>query len=367
VRIVDLRPWPVRVWDGRGGRGGPDAGPLARLAGAAADALVARRVAGRDPVPDGLRVVSVGNLAFGGTGKTPVTAALAGALAAAGHRGAVLTRGYGSAVADAILVDADRDGAGDEARLLARGLAPVGWPVMQARDRRRGLDLLAARLSRGAVVLLEDGHQTAGAGRDLDVLILDRWREVRRDGVRVLEPATGPVVPLGPWRESARGARRAGVWLVEDDDPPARGAGGQLVTGFRRELALVRLDGGAGAAPADGRWAALSGIARPERFEAGAAAVLGGPPRLAVRCVDHAPYGADLLARVVAAVRAAGAPLTVTTEKDWIKLADRWPADLPLAVARLTVRWTGARHLPDLVGELLGPAAGSEPPANRET
>ena len=38
-------------------------------------------------------------------------------------------------------------------------------------------------------------------------------------------------------------------------------------------------------------------------------------------------------------------------KKDWIKLREGWPADLPVAVARLEVRWTGARALPDLVGE----------------
>lgn len=356
MNVLDLRPWPVRLWSGRSGGRGPGAAWVSRVTGAAADALVARRVARRAPPPAGLRVVSVGNLAFGGTGKTPVTAALASALAGAGRAGAVLTRGYGSAVADAIVVDPERDTAGDEARLLARLLAPLGWPVMQARDRRRGLNLLAGSLPADAVVLLEDGHQTAGVGRDLDVLILDRWREERRNGVPILEPATGPVMPLGPWRESVRGARRAAIWLVEDDAPPGDGAGGHAVAGFARDLVLAAPDGAPLARPADGPWAAVSGIARPERFEAGVAALLGREAALAVRCTDHAPYGPALLARVVAAVRGAGAPLTVTTEKDWIKLAGRWPADLPLAVARLTVRWTGGRALPDLVGERLANA-----------
>ena len=42
-----------------------------------------------------LPVISLGNLAVGGTGKTPATTWLAARLAAAGHQPAILTRGYG--------------------------------------------------------------------------------------------------------------------------------------------------------------------------------------------------------------------------------------------------------------------------------
>jgi tetraacyldisaccharide-1-P 4'-kinase len=217
--------------------------------------------------------------------------------------------------------------------------------VVQARDRRGGLAHLEARLTPGSIVLLEDGHQTAGVGRDLDVLILDRWTERASAAGRILTVTTGPVAPLGPWRESAAGAERAGIWLLEGEAPPAA-ADGRPVAGFVRRL---RLEGAAAAD--DGPWAALSGIARPGRFERGVAAVRGTPPTLAVRCADHEPYRAGVRRRVWRELRAAGSPVTVTTEKDWIKLRDGWPADLPVAVAVLELRWTGARTLPDLVGE----------------
>ena len=61
--------------------------------------------------------------------------------------------------------------------------------------------------------------------------------------------------------------------------------------------------------------------------------------------------GRGVRRRVWRELRAAGSPVTVTTEKDWIKLRDGWPEDLPVAVAVLELRWTGARTLPDLVGE----------------
>src|SRR3990167_4657318 len=97
-------------------------------------------------------VVSVGNLTWGGTGKTPLAARLASQLAARGGcRPAILTRGYG----------------GDEPSVLRR-LAP-GVPVLVGASRvatgrraiRDGADLL----------ILDDGFQHRRLHRDLDIVL----------------------------------------------------------------------------------------------------------------------------------------------------------------------------------------------------
>lgn len=346
MKVLDLRPWPVRLWSERRSTG---SGRAPAWTGFAADRLVARRVDRRAPPSSRLQVVSVGNLAFGGTGKTPVVAALARSLAAGGHRGAVLTRGYGSALAGPLDVTAATAAAGDEARITAALLEDSGWLVLQARDRLAGLAALEQRLPEGAIVILEDGHQTAGVGRHLDVLILDGW-EQRPAGL--VAPVTGPAMPFGPWRESARGAARAQVWLVEDPDPAPLGVGGSAVTGFVRDLRITGVDGEPRSL-ADGSWAALSGIARPGRFEDGVAALTGAPPVLAVRCADHEAFRRTTRERIFAALREAGRPATIMTAKDWIKLNEWWPQDLPALLALQDVRWTGAKALPDLVRERL--------------
>ncbi len=355
MRIVDLRPAALRGLLNRWEGAAPASGPVARLAAAVtglpADLLLARRVKRRARPAAPPFVVSVGNLALGGTGKTPVVAALAADLAKRGLTGAVLSRGYGSRLAGPVLVTADLADAGDEARLLAGRLAPAGWRVIQAHRRADGLALLRDG-GPPDVVIVEDGHQTAHVGRHLDVVILDRWRQDAATG-RVT-PATGPVFPFGPWRESPRGAARAGVWLLEADAGRGfNGPPGVDVTGFRREFRWA-----AGAAPKASRVALLSGIARPQAFERTAAGMLPSPPALALRCPDHAAYEGGLLRRIRQECDAARIEAVVVTEKDRVKLDACWSDGPELHVLEMNVRWTGERALPDLVGERLDAVRG---------
>ena len=348
MKIIDLRPAGERMIGGR--RTDADGGIAGRVLGGLADALTARRVAGRAAPPHDTLVVSVGNLRVGGTGKTPVVAALARDLAARNLSGCVVTRGYGSALPGPVTVDPDLDGAGDEARLLAGLLGGMTWTVIQARDRRRGVAAALAGRPAPRVIILEDAHQTARVGRHLDILILDRWR-LGADGVR---PVTGAVVPLGAYRETAAGARRAGVWLLEAEHPPID----PRVAGFFRRDGLREV--GRGPLPADARVGLVCGLARPERFESTAARLLDRPPALSVRCADHCRYDGDVLDRALAAGRQAGVSAWLTTAKDWVKLQSRWPTGQRVAVVAQDVVWTGAKALPDLVEERLGMLAGGD-------
>jgi tetraacyldisaccharide 4'-kinase len=351
MRILDWRRWPERhLGTGSGCQTWP-----ARLAGRVADTLAARRVARRSAPPARTLAVAVGNLRIGGTGKSPVVLALARDLAAAGvSEGAILLRGHGSPVKGPLAVRPDDESAADEARLLAAGLVGHRWQVVQARRRSAGLNRLLLGRPRPQVVLLEDGYQTAGIGRHLDVLILDRWR--LQDGR--LAAQTGAVLPCGPYRETHRGAARAQVWLLETDDPATLAAtpgwpGGPEILGFGRRHALQIPAGVTAAVTTDAQWALLAGLARPERFEAAAGGLLSAPPILAVRCGDHCAYEPPLVARIVDAGRQAGVTAWVTTSKDWIKLASRWPQELPVMVVAQEVAWRGGRTLPQLVLERL--------------
>ncbi|MBA4377174.1 MAG: tetraacyldisaccharide 4'-kinase [Gemmatimonas sp.] len=314
---------------------------------ACGDAELRRRLSSRG-VPDARPfLVSVGNLVAGGTGKTPVVLDLARRLSAAGLHAAVLTRGYGSRAAGPRRVRPDDPDCGDEARLLAAALPEV--PVVQARRRRPGLAWLLREAPGCGIVLLEDAHQSAGLPRHLDVLILDRWE--RRAGIVVPTPVRR--LPWGPGREDVSGAARARLWLVEADtgaDGPLRGPAGVVVLGFARREVWAD-----GASPAPGApCAVVSGIARPERFEAACGRLCGAPPVLSVRCADHARYDPRRVAQLLAEGTRRGAACWLTTAKDRVKLSGVWPADAPpLYTVGLELVWRGPDPVEQVVLQLL--------------
>jgi tetraacyldisaccharide 4'-kinase len=245
---------------------------------------------------EGLRVISIGNLAVGGTGKTPVTAWVAGTVVAAGVPASVLVGAEGA----------------DEA-LLHRAWHPA-IPVLAGRDR-----VASARQARAAgarVAILDDGYQHHALARDLDVVLLSAD-----------DPYPGSVLPRGPYRESRAALGRADVVLVT-----RRAAGLERARDLARDVdrelpgrvvASVHLAGGAfrtlagaSAAPPAGDVLAVCGVARPDAFHRAVAARVAGAVEL--HCFpDHHVYTAADVARLVA--RARGRPLVVT-EKDAVKL-----------------------------------------------
>ncbi len=320
MKILELRPAWVRLFAGRPPAREPfPLGGWGRLLGA-----IIRRRARQRPVPPRTPfLISVGNLALGGTGKTPVVMDL--------------TRRFGAA------------------GVLATEAAPWRWPVIQSSDRSLGLEFLRAEYPDTQVALLEDAHQSARLARHLDLLILDAWGSRERDGQPRLVPRTGPVFPLGPWRENATGARRAAALLVETSVPvPAISIHGQPVFAFSRRTELRWRKPGPADPAQPRRWGLISGIARPEGFEQAALEICPGRVVMAARCRDHAPYDARLVARILAGLNEQGVTAIATTAKDWVKLAPLWRDDRPLAILDLRLVWRQENALDHWLAERAG-------------
>lgn len=261
-----LEGWLQEVWyEGR--RGGLWLRPLSWLyaLGAAlhrAPYSIGLRRARRVGVP----VAVVGNLTAGGTGKSPLVAALATAVAARGVTVGILTRGHGAARTAPRRIGADDDPreAGDEPVMLARA---TGLPVVAAVDRAAGAALLQA--TGVQLVICDDGLQHHALARDLEVVVIDAARGF----------GNGRLLPAGPLRE--RPSRLATAdWVVLHDTSPH---GPQASTARGREgvlrMSLIpgparRLDGGGPSTDATrplGAFAgqrvhAVAGIGDPRRF-----------------------------------------------------------------------------------------------------
>lgn len=153
--------------------------------------------------------ISVGNLAFGGRGKTPLVAAIAQEALALGLHPAILTRGYGGQLENPgtpEILTTNNDGAtwlqpgarardrvGEEACWLAA--ACPGVPVGVSPDRARSATRLLSEQT-ADLFILDDGFQTA-TQRDIDLVLVDSS----------LDP---PFVPRRtPLREGARALQRA--------------------------------------------------------------------------------------------------------------------------------------------------------------
>ena len=145
-------------------------------------------------------VVSVGNLAVGGTGKTPCTAWLAARLLAGGRRVVVVARPAGGAVPG---------GEGDEIALL-RTLVP-GARVVAATRKSAAVEAEGRALAAagpGGVIVVDDGFSHARLERDLDLVLLDAARPL----------GNGHLLPYGPLREPPTALARAGALVLTRAD-----------------------------------------------------------------------------------------------------------------------------------------------------
>ena len=138
----------------------------------------------------GVPVVVVGNIAVGGTGKTPLVVWLVQRLREHGYRPGVICSGYGGRARDwpqAVEEASDPAAVGDEAVLVAKR---CGCPVAAGRDRVAAVRSLLQR-SDCDIVVSDDGLQHYRLGRDVEIAVLDGER---RHG-------NGWCFPAGPLRE----------------------------------------------------------------------------------------------------------------------------------------------------------------------
>ncbi|MDJ0522799.1 MAG: tetraacyldisaccharide 4'-kinase [Planctomycetota bacterium] len=268
----------------------------------------------RRPVRLDVPVISVGNIAVGGTGKTPFVAWLAARLRANGRTPGILARGYGGPLAEQALNDEG---------LVLRYVLGEDVPQQQDPDRVRGGRALLARHPEVDVILLDDGFQHRRLARDLDIVLLD-----------AMEPfGFGHLLPRGRLRERPAALGRAGATvLTRTERVPAPTA----------DVAAARIERLAGRPPARARTVLAARGLRDELDGATVFAVCGiGNPRgflgtlddLGARVVgrrvlrDHEVMPESSWADIVGEARETGAECIVTTRKDAVKY-DSLPAEV---------------------------------------
>ena len=156
------------------------------------------------------RVISIGNLTIGGTGKTPATIAIAEEAKRRGFYPVILTRGYRGTIKGPHIVSKGDgplmlpDEAGDEAFLMSQRLK--GIPIIKSPDRYRGGRFAIDNLNdhERIIFILDDGFQHLRLFRDVDILLVDGMNPF---GNRRL-------LPLGRLREPLREIKRADLIVI---------------------------------------------------------------------------------------------------------------------------------------------------------
>ena len=264
--------------------------------------------------------VAVGNLTVGGSGKTPIATWIARHYVSRGVRPGILLRGYGNdetlvhqhSVPEAVVV-ADPDRVAGAERALANG---------------------------AQVLVLDDAYQRLDVHRDLNVLVMsaETTRAVRWP------------LPAGPWREGWDALDRADAVIItrKRATPEAAQALARQVEGrVRGPIAVAHLGLGTleglvsgtrrpASTLAGKRVVAASAIADPDAFVAQTKAT-GAAVQVAT-WKDHHDYRDEDVAWLAHAARRADH--VVITQKDAVKLRDRWPAAVPEPlVALLDLAW----------------------------
>jgi tetraacyldisaccharide 4'-kinase len=286
------------------------------------------------------KVVSLGNITTGGTGKTPAAIALAEEAKRRGLYPIILTRGYRGKVKGPCFVTKgtspllSAEDAGDEPLLMAERLQ--GVPVVKGRDRYEAGRYALAHIDHGGdfLFILDDGFQHWRLHRDKDIVLIDALNPF---GNRVL-------LPFGRLREPLGSLDRADIIVLskaggQGQDRQGRPFVHSLVEEIRRytkarifkaehkPLSCTFLSG----EKKPPEWLlgrkvfGLSALGNPLSFRKTVLSL--GAQLLGHRMFrDHHHYSASDVAKVLKSAEKSGAEWIVTTEKDIIKLRN---LDLP--------------------------------------
>ena len=252
------------------------------------------------------KVISVGNITLGGTGKTVLVEYIILFLKSNNRKVAILSRGYKG---------------GDEPAMLQKQLIDI--PVIVDSDRVRGT-FRAAREYRVDTVILDDGFQQWRIKKDLEILLVDASHAF---GNKML-------IPAGILREGLGTLRRADIIILTKVDMAPGHALTKAILSVRAPDALLCESVHA----AQGfyrlgkqevllepevfkgeRAALLSGIADPDYFET-LVKGLGINAGLHFSFPDHHFYSEKELKEAASKVKASGISKLITTEKDAARL-----------------------------------------------
>ncbi len=273
------------------------------------------------------RVISIGNLTLGGTGKTPAAIAVAEEAKKRGYSPVILTRGYrGKAKGPCLVSDGSSvllsvEEAGDEPVVMAGRLKDV--PVVKSTDRHVG-GLFAMQQPWGddpdLLFILDDGFQHWRLRRDIDIVLIDGQDPFGNRKMLPLGPLRGPLTELKDAdifviTKARNEALALELYKINKDVPVFFAT--HEVTGIRKVDDTVAASG-----LLKGRKVlAFCGIANPVSFKK-TLSHLGCTIVELKQYRDHYRYVCEDISGLEEKGKRLGAEFLLTTEKDMVKIRE---------------------------------------------
>tara|TARA_R110002124_G_scaffold64985_2_gene177410 strand:- start:210416 stop:211402 length:987 start_codon:yes stop_codon:yes gene_type:complete len=280
-------------------------------------AVSAQRMKKRPRYVSKAKVICIGNLTAGGSGKTPVALALKQLLSA--QSPIYLSRGYGGSLKGPTLVSIDHraDQVGDEPMLLARAA-----PTIVSKDRIKGAKL--AEDHHAALIIMDDGFQNPSLFKDIRICVIDGGSAF----------GNMKCIPAGPLRQPlALGLVHADIFVTI----------GTLSDDVKRLLPKATpvfeatIEADISALPEDykdQKYVAFSGIAHPTKFE-NTLKDIGAQLIKSSHFADHHAYSVKEL-RILMDYALSASCRLITTEKDIVKIPDGpWMTHIDVLPIRL--------------------------------
>jgi len=312
------------------------------------------------------KVISIGNITTGGTGKTPLVIWLCKFLQQKGVRCAILTRGYKTRRTSCVMRRAKnerntqyaiRNTEIDEPAILAESCPEA--KIIVNPDRVAGAAKAVGELG-AKMLIMDDGFQHRRLGRALDIVTIDATRPF----------GYGRMLPAGLLREPLIALKRANAVVITRCDQTTEAKLTQIEEKLQqvnpdmiiarsihapvyakstdnKEISLKELK--------DKKIFAFCGIGNPDAF-LNTIKQLGANLAGSKIYDDHHHYTDDCLADIYKQAASLKADLILTTQKDWTKIAGLALAkkDIPLAYLAIEIKFVaGEDKLRGLIEDTL--------------
>jgi len=287
-------------------------------------------------------VISIGNISFGGTGKTPTVLYLCRMLQENKKKDiAILSRGYKRNTHGTVLVSSGNgplknwQAVGDESYMMAQKTKNI--PIVVDSNRYRGGKYLIKKFNT-KIIILDDGFQHRSLSRNLDIVLINGGTK----------PSDYSYLTTNLIRETWSSLKRADTLILTKKKP------NPLLIKKIEEKKLLYINSTLKSLipyprgfDRKNKALLLSGIGNPKSFEKSARShgcIIVGIKRFK----DHYLYNKKSLLKIVQFAKNLKADYILTTEKDWVKIKPLKP-DFLFVVLKIELNISEKDKIEDII------------------